>query len=166
MMYGWAKTSSDLGMETRMETRVVWVGKGPGAGVVARLEAMGVGVSRTPGEGTICVVVATGAGEVPKGDGERPWVWLPGKAPEPAAVAAATAAGAYDVLPAGCGVEALCERLLARVAELETPLLPPPGPATFVAESPAGVRLLAELAHAARTSMPVLLTGETGTGKE
>jgi DNA-binding NtrC family response regulator len=35
-----------------------------------------------------------------------------------------------------------------------------------VAEGPAARQLIAELTQAARTSMPVLLTGETGTGKE
>ena len=41
-------------------------------------------------------------------------------------------------------------------------------PATdrFVAASDAARAVLRQVAQAARTSMPVLLTGETGTGKE
>jgi DNA-binding NtrC family response regulator len=145
--------------------RVHWSGRAPAAHLVARLEAAGVALVRAASEAA-CVVVATAASEAPRPSGDRPWLWLPARTADPAAIAAATAAGAYDVLPAVCAPHVLCERLLARLAELDTPHLPPPGPATFVAESPAGVRLLAELAHAARTSMPVLLTGETGTGKE
>jgi transcriptional regulator with PAS, ATPase and Fis domain len=41
-----------------------------------------------------------------------------------------------------------------------------PAPKDFVAESPAAKKLLRKLHQAAQTSMPVLLTGETGTGKE
>jgi transcriptional regulator with GAF, ATPase, and Fis domain len=81
-------------------------------------------------------------------------------------VAAAADAGAYDVVPATLEAEALAARLIARLTELEVPALAAATVPSFVAESPAGRRLLLELAHAARTSMPVLLTGETGTGKE
>src|SRR5436189_244389 len=53
-----------------------------------------------------------------------------------------------------------------RVVELAS--VEPPVPATdrFVAASDAARAVLREVAQAARTSMPVLLTGETGTGKE
>jgi DNA-binding NtrC family response regulator len=144
---------------------VYWSGRAPPGTLVARLAAGGVTIRRTPGEGVV-PVLATSAASIPRGPGEAPWIWLPAGAPDTGAIAAATAAGAYDVVPATLAPAILAARLLARLSELASPPLPPPGEAPFVAESPGGRRLLAELAHAARTSMPVLLTGETGTGKE
>ena len=61
------------------------------------------------------------------------------------------------------GAAALLAQRIAELASVE-----PPVPATdrFVAASDAARAVLREVAQAARTSMPVLLTGETGTGKE
>jgi DNA-binding NtrC family response regulator len=42
----------------------------------------------------------------------------------------------------------------------------PPDAPHIVARSPAARTMLAQIARAARTTMPVLITGETGTGKE
>jgi DNA-binding NtrC family response regulator len=58
------------------------------------------------------------------------------------------------------------QRLLRRLAESTIKSEPLPGAEEFVGESTAAQTLLRKLAQAARTSMPVLLTGETGTGKE
>ena len=58
------------------------------------------------------------------------------------------------------------ERLLARLRELFSPDPQPKPPPGFIAESEAARTLLKKLYQAARTSMPVLLSGETGTGKE
>jgi transcriptional regulator with GAF, ATPase, and Fis domain len=70
----------------------------------------------------------------------------------------AVALGAYDaVTPA---------ELVKRLHELLVPLVPATAPPGFIAKSAAARRLLDHVAQAARTSMPVLLTGETGTGKE
>jgi DNA-binding NtrC family response regulator len=53
-----------------------------------------------------------------------------------------------------------------RIAELAVPVVRVEPPADFVGHSAAATRLLGELDRAARTSMAVLLTGETGTGKD
>jgi DNA-binding NtrC family response regulator len=102
-----------------------------------------------------------------------PWMWVvtgaraaasrAADAIDPADAAMAIAAGAYDVAPLGDDLPAL---LVRRIGELATTDEPPVAPMSFVARSPAAQRVLAELERVARTSMAVLLTGETGTGKD
>ena len=74
------------------------------------------------------------------------------------------ARGAYDVIDAR--EPGAVARLAQRIAELATVEAPVPVTDRFVAASDAARSVLREVAQAARTSMPVLLTGETGTGKE
>ncbi|HEX7699466.1 MAG TPA: sigma-54 dependent transcriptional regulator, partial [Kofleriaceae bacterium] len=92
-----------------------------------------------------------------------PWIWLSTGVLDPDAAVAAVLMGAYDAL----AIDAeLAQTLARRFAELTvhvTPSEPPPG---FVARSAASQRALSELDRAAHTSMAVLLTGETGTGKD
>ncbi|HEY0252977.1 MAG TPA: sigma-54 dependent transcriptional regulator [Kofleriaceae bacterium] len=93
-----------------------------------------------------------------------PWIWVSPGEPDPADVTAAVLSGAYDAIH-GTGPE-LASVLARRCAELlaeTSPGEPPPG---FIARSPAARRVLAEIDRAAHTSMAVLLTGETGTGKD
>jgi two-component system response regulator AtoC len=92
-----------------------------------------------------------------------PWLWCALTPPDHAAAAAAIRAGACDVLIADAGLPAA---LAARLAELALPAEDAVAPAGFVARSAAARRVIAELERAARTSMAVLITGETGTGKE
>ena len=72
--------------------------------------------------------------------------------------------GAYDVVDGGEAAGA--ERLAARIGELLTPEPDIPAAETLVTTSEASRRAIAKAAQVARTSMPVLITGETGTGKE
>jgi two-component system NtrC family response regulator len=99
-----------------------------------------------------------------------PWLWL---APQPVgaeARAQAVLAGAYDVLERG--EPDLAARLCTRLGELtegpsaEASARALPVSGGFIGHSPAIERVRAQIARAARTSMPVLITGETGTGKE
>jgi len=111
------------------------------------------------------LVVRTADGRrPPRAPGGRGWIWAPSGRPTPEAVTAAARAGAYDtVWMGGPGAKA---RLEARLAELAVPEPPPPATALLISDSETGRALKAEIARAARTSQPVLLLGETGTGKE
>jgi DNA-binding NtrC family response regulator len=93
-----------------------------------------------------------------------PWVWV-SKGPMAAAAAReAIAAGAYDAWSlSDAGADA---RLLERLRELSVPDEVPPDTPGIVAESPAARAMLRQVWRVARTHMPVLLVGETGTGKE
>jgi transcriptional regulator with GAF, ATPase, and Fis domain len=115
----------------------------------------------TPGPGGVLVVRTPGA-QVPEVTA-TPWLWLCAVRPPPAALQLAVDRGALDVVTQATGWE---QRLLARLDETLVPEAPPPIPKDFVAVSAAAKALLRDLHQAAQTAMPVLLTGETGTGKE
>ncbi|MDX2012413.1 MAG: sigma-54 dependent transcriptional regulator [Myxococcaceae bacterium] len=91
------------------------------------------------------------------------WLWLPSAAPSAETLRQALERGALDVFPTTKDWE---RRLLARLEDVTQPDAPLTPPRHVVAESAAMQRLLRRLHQAAQTSMPVLLTGETGTGKE
>ena len=92
-----------------------------------------------------------------------PWLWCSPKAPAPADAAAAVLAGAYDVV----SMEApLAETIQRRLDELACAVEASEPPAGFIARSAAAKQVIADLDRIARTSMAVLITGETGTGKD
>ncbi|HEY0880423.1 MAG TPA: sigma 54-interacting transcriptional regulator [Archangium sp.] len=107
-------------------------------------------------------VLRTPRAQLPETPG-GPWVWVCGERPKPAVVQAAVDRGAVDVIAQGPGWE---QRVLARLEESLVAAPPLPEVKGFVANSAAARALLRDLHQAAQTSMPVLLTGETGTGKE
>ena len=92
-----------------------------------------------------------------------PWLWVSPRAIAPGDAAAAVLAGAYDAIAIDDGLAAT---LVCRLRELAVRVEPGEPPEGFVAVSAAARRVLAELARAAQTSMAVLLTGETGAGKD
>ncbi|MBF5042322.1 sigma-54-dependent Fis family transcriptional regulator [Aggregicoccus sp. 17bor-14] len=138
-----------------------WTGAAPGPELRQRLEQAGWRLGQ---EGARAHVVHTAqarlSGRLPAGR----WVWLSARPLPVEALRAAVEQGAVDAL--WTGAEGWEARLLRRLSECLVEELAPPVPETFTARSAAAKVLLARIAQAARTSMPVLLTGETGTGKE
>jgi DNA-binding NtrC family response regulator len=126
------------------------------------------GVVLAGGTGTP-VVIHTASGRTPPRPERRsasadPWVWVSKGPMAPGAARDAIAAGAYDAWSlADADAES---RLLARLRELTAPEEPPPDTPGIVATSPAARAMLRQVWRVARTHMPVLLVGETGTGKE
>jgi transcriptional regulator with PAS, ATPase and Fis domain len=103
------------------------------------------------------------ADKPPTGAPAAPWLWISPKKIDPVDAGAAVLAGAYDVAHADAELPLVVQR---RLAELRVRVEPSTEPAGLVGKSEAARRLLDELDRAARTSMAVLLTGETGTGKD
>jgi len=137
---------------------VRWLGPTSSA-LTAALSARGIGRSS---EAPLTVVHARRWAEVSRPPGT--WIWVSPGAPGAADRRAATLAGCYAIIDARAKGGA--DLLVQRVLELSEPgALPAPDP-EVVAESTATRAVLRQVAQAARTSMPVLLTGETGTGKE
>jgi DNA-binding NtrC family response regulator len=144
---------------------VRWLGPEPPASLRQALHGAGVLLAGGPEAPT---VVQTAAGRsAPAADGRRgdaPWVWVSRGPMTARAAREAVAAGAYDAWSlADADAQA---RLLARLRELATPEEPSPETPGIVAASPAARAMLRQVWRVARTHMPVLLVGETGTGKE
>jgi DNA-binding NtrC family response regulator len=95
-----------------------------------------------------------------------PWLWCPPREASLRDTMAAVMAGAYDVVAQddqGSEFAATVKRRLEELAVRTTAGTPPEG---YIARSSSAQRMLAELDRVAPTSMAVLLTGETGTGKD
>ncbi len=135
-------------------------GRGGTPALRAALESKGCAVN---GEAPVLSVVTATPPTPPAAPGLA-WIWAPSSAVGLRELQHALEQGARDV--ATGTTDQVASRIAERAkecAEPPEPLSPPPG---FVAKSAAARALLEHLRTAARTSMPVLLTGETGTGKE
>jgi transcriptional regulator with PAS, ATPase and Fis domain len=141
---------------------VRWVGAEPGASLRRLLRR--AGVTLAPKAGAAVARLVHGRTLPPVSDDALPWIWLCSAALAAKRAREAAIAGAYATISLADPHAA--ERLAARVGELAVAVSTPPEAATFVAVSSASRHVLTQLWHAARTSMPVLLTGETGTGKD
>jgi DNA-binding NtrC family response regulator len=142
---------------------VRWRGAPPAARLAAALRAAGIRVARDAGEAPL--VICTRDTRAPRRAPSRgKWIWAAPKAVPEAATIQAILHGAYDVV--ALNGEDAAPRIAERVREMMVPALAIPQADHIVAQSPASKRLTEKVARVAATSMPVLLTGETGTGKE
>ncbi len=140
-----------------MKNTYAWLGT-PIESIQEGLTAKGWGVSLN-GEGPqVC------GPRLPARRLERPFLWMVQAPVSVERLQQALRLGAYEAIALSEGN--WLTRTVARLDELRLPEAPIPEPKGFVAKSESGQRLLRHLQQAAQTSMPVLLTGETGTGKE
>ncbi|MES1183442.1 MAG: sigma-54 dependent transcriptional regulator [Myxococcales bacterium] len=144
---------------------LVWRGVAPDGAWLAELNGLGVSASTTADASSGALTVVRTAGkELPKPPSRGPWLWLSAVAPSSEQAARAVLAGAIDVLQVSDA--RLVAKLAARAHEAGATEPPLPESMGFVAHSEQAKRALRDVQRAAKTSMPVLLTGETGTGKE
>ncbi|HEV8632404.1 MAG TPA: sigma-54 dependent transcriptional regulator [Thermoanaerobaculia bacterium] len=141
---------------------LLWSGPPPTATLRAALLERGVTLVR---RGPALRVQATAGAEPPAPPpGDGPWIWATTAEPTLAAASAAVCAGAADVVALAAADAAA--RLAARASELAAPEPPLPDLPGMVTRSRQSRETLRQALKVAKTAMPVLLTGETGTGKE
>ena len=130
------------------------------------LEDARFAIARTSGDGdeSTPAVVFTTARRLPRHDESAGWIWVTPTRIDPSRARQAVLQGAYATvaLDAADGVSAL----VARLEELSVPVPAIAAPPQIVADSVPSRATVAQIARVAPTSMPVLITGETGTGKE
>lgn len=144
---------------------IAWSGRPPTGIVSAALAERRIVVDREVPDGLPLVVATTSGRRVPAPSVARgKWIWLAGQQPGQRRVTDAVVRGAYDVI--WQGDRDVANRLVARVEEMLVPESEPPRVDHIVTVSSASRSVVAQAWRVSQTSMAVLLTGETGTGKE
>jgi len=145
---------------------VAWQGRPAPAWLARRLGDESIALTRaaTRAAERILLVRTAGGRQPPRVERDARWIWIADARLTPSAVRAAVASGAYDAL--SLDEAEFAPRLVARLRELSTVEPPPPPTPGIIAESPAARAMLQQVWRVARTNMPVLLVGETGSGKE
>jgi len=143
---------------------LAWSGPAPPRAIAEALAAADLRLSRTAAGARVRVVSTASGSRTPPAPAEPCWLWLAGGRVADARRQDALLRGAYDVIDARASGAAA--DLVARLGELLTPDPPLPPADALVTTSEISKRIVAQIARVAQTSMPVLLTGETGTGKE
>ena len=145
--------------------KVAWLGPAPPSNVAGALRERQIRVVRGPTADAAAQVMATAAARrVPTAAPGARWIWACRGAVSDERRTDAVLRGAYDVID--LRADGAAADLAARIEELAVPEAPPPSADLLVAESGVSKHAIAQAARVAATSMPVLLTGETGTGKE
>ncbi|MFN7983651.1 MAG: sigma 54-interacting transcriptional regulator [Vicinamibacterales bacterium] len=144
---------------------IAWSGTPPTAAVADALRTNGFVIDREDPRDLPLVVATETSRRVPAPDaGRARWIWLAAGRPTERQTVDAALRGAYDVIPAADS--AAIERLITRLRELSVPDPPPPKVDHIVTASAVSQAVVTQAWRVAQTSMSVLLTGETGTGKE
>ena len=144
---------------------ILWAGDAAPNVVASSLRALHIAIAAKSAAPLAFILSTRTARDMPPAPSASvPWIWLTRAAVEDAARTEAVLRGAYDVV--SFAERGAVERLVQRLKELLAREPRVEGESQLVAESEAAKKLLRQIAQAARTSMPVLLTGETGTGKE
>lgn len=146
------------------DREIGWNGPSTPRAVVDALRQRGVRVGRGEKHDAPCAVFTTG-GRLPRAPRTSSrWIWVSAAPISDARRTDAVLRGAYDAVslapPGGIA------DLVARIDELLVEDDPVPPLDTIVSASEVSQRVVAQVARVAPTSMPVLITGETGTGKE
>jgi DNA-binding NtrC family response regulator len=146
--------------------RVSWHGSAAPREVARALRDARIQVARADREAAdVPAVIFTATGRPPRArESVRPWIWLSSAHVEQSGRLEAVLRGAYAVV--SLKTPGAVDKLIARLRELLVHEPPPEAPAHIVAESDASRQVVAQVARVAPASMPVLITGETGTGKE
>jgi DNA-binding NtrC family response regulator len=149
-----------------MGVSVIWKGSPPSSGILVALGEANLSLLRSGADDSEApLVIATSTTRIPTVlKAGRRWIWLSAREVGEAEVIEATLRGAYAVIASRS--PAAAADLVTRLKELLTPEPSLTVPPDLVMTSPASHRAVAHAAGVAATSMPVLLTGETGTGKE
>lgn len=145
---------------------LIWRGQAPTRQLHTALETAKwqIRSQQDAGGNTPVVVFTSTSRRVPAHPADKPWLWVTGDTPSDARNVEAIVGGAYAVISLRSPDAA--RELIGRLQELGVTDAPPPAAPHMVAVSAASKAVLAQAARVAGTSMPVLLTGETGTGKE
>jgi DNA-binding NtrC family response regulator len=142
-----------------------WAGPPPPPELVSKLAARGFALAAGAREAVARVVHTARANDEPRLPGDSlPWIWVSKRAVSQGRAVEAVRRGAYDVL--SLDAKDAARRIECRLRELLSTPRTPARTELFVGKSRASQRVLDQVSRAAETSMPVLLTGETGTGKE
>ena len=145
---------------------ISWSGVRPARSLVRSLNEAQFAIERRDSAAdAVPVVLCTASGRAPAAPrGASSWLWTSTAAIPAAQALEAVTRGAYAAISlSGRDAQA---KLIARLRELSTPRTAPAPPPHIVAESTATRAVIEQIARVAPTSMPVLITGETGTGKE
>jgi len=134
----------------------------------AFLEARGIQIETThaddPDDRVAILHTSNATRSLKPAAGPGRWIWVCRDQVTEAQRLQAIIAGAYDVV--SLRDDDADNTVARRLDELWTALPPVPAAAHLVLGSAVSRRLVAQVARVAPTSMPVLVTGETGTGKE
>jgi DNA-binding NtrC family response regulator len=145
--------------------QLAWEGPRPPAALARELRDAGFDIVRPDSAAALPLVVYTASSRTPARR-NRPgaWIWMTSGDANDRRRRQAVLTGAYAVV--SLNEPNAGPTLIARLRELLVPDPEPSAPAQIVTESDASKRILSQIARVAPTSMPVLITGETGTGKE